>query len=156
MRKFFQLSIIAILLLSLNSCFKYEEVTITNIKHVKLLEFSKKGLLVESEIQINNPNSFKLSVVDSEFDVYIKGTKLAKAKIDNKISLSKNSNDYHKVVMRSDYEDFADGALMNMLTLTFGSKEVDFKVDGFITGKAFFITKKVAISHEERVPLKLY
>lgn len=155
MRNFYKLGVIFVFLLSFSSC-SYEEVTITNIKHVKLLEFSKKGLVVESEIRIKNPNGFKLSVVDSEFDVYVKGSKLAKASFDNDINIPKNSEEYHTVIMRSDYEDFADGALVKMLGLTMGSREVDFKVDGFITGKAFFIKKKVHVSHEEKVPLKLF
>ena len=111
---------------------------------------------MESELKIKNPNGFQLSLVDSEFDIYIKGSKLAKARVDNKIKIPKNSEEYHKVVMKSDFEDFADGALIQMLGLTLGSKEVDFKVDGYVTGKVFFFKKKVHVSHEEKVPLKLY
>ena len=155
MKKWFKLSIILVALLSFNSC-SFEEVEITEIKYVKLLEFSKKGLLVESEIKIKNPNSFQLSMVDSEFDVYIKGSKLAKASIDNNIKIPKNSEEYHKVFMKSDFKDFADGALTKMLSLTFGSSEVDFKVEGYITGRAFLMKKKVRVSHEAKVPLKLY
>lgn len=156
MRNIYKFSIVVVLLLSFSSCIEYKEVEITNIKHVKLLEFSKKGLIVESEIQIKNPNSFKLSVVDSDFDIFVKGSKLAKARIDNNIVLTKNSEEYHTVIMKSDYEDFADGALVKMLGLTMGSREIDFKVDGYITGKAFFIKKKVHVSHEAKVPLKLF
>ena len=156
MRKLVKFSFLIVLLLNFSSCIQYEEVEITSIKHVKLLEFSKKGLIVESEIKIKNPNSFKLSVVDSEFDIYVKGSKLAKAKIDNKIVLPKNTEEFHKVVMKSDYEDFADGALVKMLGLTLGSGDIDFKVDGYVTGKAFFIRKKVHVTHEEKVPLKLF
>jgi len=156
MRKFYQLSAVFLLCLSFTSCLNYEEVEITNIKYVKLLEFSKKGLIVESEIQIKNPNSFEISVVGSEFDIFIKGDKLAKASIKNEIVIAKNSKEYHTIVMKSDYEDFADGAMVKMLGLTFGSGEIDFKVEGDITGKAFFIKKKVHFSHAEKVPLKLF
>ncbi|MFT6167853.1 MAG: LEA14-like dessication related protein [Vicingaceae bacterium] len=155
MRKFYKFSVVLTLLLSFSSC-TYEEVEITEIKYVKLVEFSPKGLVVESEIKIKNPNGFQLSMVDSEFDIYIKGSKLAKASVDNKIKIPKNSEEYHKVVMKSDFEDFADGALIQMLGLTLGSKEVDFKIDGYVTGKVFFIKKKVHVSHEEKVPLKLH
>ncbi len=156
MAKSLRLSFLFLLLLSLSSCFKYEEVTIERVKSVKLLEFSDKGLVVESEIQITNPNNYKLGVVDSEFDVYVKGKRLAKARIDNELSIPKNSSEYHTVVMRSDYEDFADGALMNMLAITMGGNKIKFKVDGYIVGKAFLMRKKVKISHEEEVPLKLF
>lgn len=134
----------------------YEDVEITNIKSVKLLELSDKGLTAESEIQITNPNSYKLSVVDSEFDVFIKNTKLGKAYIDGNLNIKANSSDYHTIVLKSDYEDLADGALGNMIALTMGSKNIDFKVEGFIVGKAFLIRKKVKVSHQGRVPLKIF
>lgn len=154
MRTIRKFSIILILILSFNSC-TYEEVEITDIKYVKLVEFSQKGLVVESEIKIKNPNGFQLSMVDSEFDIYIKGSKLAKANVDNNIRIPKNSKEYHKVMMKSNFEDFADGAMIRLLGLTLGSKEIDFKVDGYVTGRAFFIKKKVRVSHEAKVPLKL-
>ncbi len=156
MKNLYRLSFLFIIVLSLSSCLKYEEVKITNIKYVKLVEFSKKGLIVESEIKIKNPNSFQLSMVDSEFDLYVKGSKLAKARVANTIKIPKNSEEYHTVVMKSEYEDFADGALVKMLGLTLGSSEIDFKVDGYATGKAFFIKKKVHVTHAGKVPLKLY
>ena len=156
MIKWFRLSALLIIVLSLSSCLTFEEVTITDIKSVKLLEFSDKGLLVESEIQITNPNNMDLSVVDSEFNVFIKNKNLAKAYIDSDLKIKKNSNDYHTVLMRSDYKDLADGAMSNMLALTMGRDNIQFKVEGFIVGKAFLLRKKVKVSHEATVPLKLF
>lgn len=142
------------IIFSLTSCFNYEDVEITNIKSVKLINFSSKGLIVESEIQISNPNSYDLSVVESEFDVYIKNNRVGKAFIDSKVEIPKNSTEYHTVVLKSEYKDLADGALGNMLALTMGSRDIDFKVEGFIVGKAFFFKKKVEVSHEGKVPLE--
>ncbi|MBL4710877.1 MAG: LEA type 2 family protein [Flavobacteriales bacterium] len=156
-KKIFRLSFLFSILLFLSSCFKYEEVTIKDIKTVRLIEFSEKGLIVESEIKIDNPNSYKISIINSEFDIFVNNKRLAKAKIDNKISIPKNSSEYHKVILKSDYKDFASGALVNMLALTMsGNDKVKFKVEGFIVGKAFFIKKKVKVNHEDVVPLKLF
>ena len=146
-----------VLLSFLTSCIQYEEVEIKHIKSVKLVEFSDKGLVVESNIQIKNPNNFDLSVVDSEFDVFVKNNKIGKASIDSKVSIPSKSEAYHKVILRSDYKELAPGALPNLIALTaLGSDKIDFKVDGFITGKAFFFKKKVHVTHEGKVPLKFY
>ncbi len=150
-------SFLALIAILLTSCFKYEEVEIVDIKKVKLLEFSDKGLVVESEVKIKNPNNFDLSVVNSEFNLSIKNNKLAKASIDGKVKIPSQSNDYHTIVLKSDYKDFAAGALPNMLMLTMGgTNKVPFKVEGFVTGKAYFIKKKVKVSHEGIVPLELF
>lgn len=156
MFKFFKVSALFLFIISFSSCLSFEEVKITDIKSVKLLEFSDKGLLVESEIKIENPNGMNLSVVDSNFDVYIKEKKLARAFIDSDLKIPKNSAEYHTVILKSEYKDLASGALTNMLALTMGSDKIHFKVDGFIVGKAFFIRKKVKVSHEATVPLKLF
>jgi len=141
----------------LSSCFKYEEVEIKDIKSVKLLEFSDKGLTVESEIKISNPNNFDIKVVNSEFNVSVQGDKICKSRIDNKLDIPKNSEAYHTLIMRSDYKDLEPGVFPKLIALTsMSSDKINFKVDGFITGKAFMFTKKVEVSHEGKVPLKLF
>jgi LEA14-like dessication related protein len=151
---------ISLLILALpffTSCMHYEEVEIQDIKSIKLLEFSDKGLLVESNVRIHNPNNYDLSVVNSEFDVFIKSSRIGKASIDSKVQIPGESNDYHTIVLRSDYDKLASGALPKLIAITaMGNENIDFKIDGFITGKAFLFKKKVHVSHEGSVPLKLY
>lgn len=151
-----QLLPVFLIVISLTSCFSYEEVKVKSIKSVKLLELSQKGLVVESEIELENPNSYEITVVDSEFDVFIKNTRIAKSKMDSKLVIPKNATNTHKVILRSDYKDLADGALSNMLVLTMGSKNIDFKIEGYIVGKVYFIKKKVDVSHSGKVPLKIF
>ncbi len=152
-----QFSILMLIAVCLTSCFSYEEVEIKDIKSVKLKEFSAEGLIVESEIKLYNPNGFDIKVVNSDFDVYVKGSKICKSRIDNKISIPKESEEYHTLIFKSEYKDLADGALPKLIAITaMGEEEIDFKVDGFITGKAYLFKKKVEISHEGKVPLKLF
>ena len=146
-----------LLLLFTTSCVKIEEVEIQDIKSIKLLDFSDLGLVVESVVQISNPNSLDIKVVDSGFDVYVKGTKICFAQIDGIVDIPGNSTDYHTLILRSSYKDLSSNAIPLLLSLTAGSKEnIDFKVDGFIVGRAFFISKKVEVSHSGQVPLKLF
>ena len=156
-KSFVQLFSLLIIIGSLSSCFNYEEVEIKDIKSIKLLEFSDKGLVVESVIQIYNPNSYDLNVVDSEFEVSVKNSLIGNAFIDSKVEIPANSEDYHTVVLKSNYKDLAPGALATLMTITaMGGDDIYFKVDGFIIGKAYFIKKKVHVSHEGKVPLKLF
>lgn len=146
-----------LLVLSTTSCIKLEEVEIQDIKSIKLLDFSELGLVVESNVQFNNPNSLDIKVVDSGFDVYVKGTKICFAQIDGTVSIPGNSTEYHKLILRSSHENLSRNALPLLLSLTAGSKEkIDFKIDGYIVGKAFLISKKVEVHHEGEVPLKLF
>lgn len=148
---------IAILSISLTACFDYKDVEIRDVKSIKLLDFSDKGLSVESEIKIYNPNNFKLSVVDSEFDFYVKGKKLGIASIQGNLKVPANSEEYHTVVLRSSNKDMSPNAIPMLIGITASGKDnIDFKVEGYIVGKAFLFQRKVNVSHSGMVPLKLF
>ena len=151
------LFLVSIISMSLSSCFNYEDVEIKDVKSIKLLDFSVKGLSVESEIKINNPNNFKLSLVDSEFDFYVKGEKLGIASIEGNLNLPANSEEYHKVVLKSNRKDMSPNAIPMLIGITASGKDkIDFKVEGYIVGKAFLFKRKVQVSHSGMVPLKFF
>ena len=158
MKNFFKGSILLFLIaVSLSACFNYEDVEIKDVRKIKLLDMSDKGLSVESEIKITNPNSFKLTVTNSEFDFYIKNKKLGKASIDGKLKIPAQSEEYHKVVLTCKNKDMSPNALPILIGLTASGKDqIDFKVEGFIEGKTFMFKRKVDVSHSGMVPLELY
>ncbi len=146
-----------ILSISLTACFDYKDVEIKDIKSIKLLDFSNKGLSVESEIKIYNPNNFKLSVVDSEFNFYVKGKKLGIASIEGNLKIPANSEEYYTVVLRSSNKDMSPNAIPMLIGITASGKDnIDFKIEGYIVGKAFLLKRKIEVSHSGKVPLKLF
>lgn len=157
MKRFFQLNLFILLTLSLSSCFKIEEVEITEIKSVKLLEFTDNGLLVESSVKIDNPNNFDIKVVDSEFNVVVNNKKIGKARIDSDLKIPSSSQEYHTLLLRSTNSDLSASAIPNLIAITAsGRSKLDFKVDGFIVGKVWWFNRKVEVAHEGKVDLKLF
>tara|TARA_R110002072_G_scaffold157619_2_gene308296 strand:- start:1710 stop:2189 length:480 start_codon:yes stop_codon:yes gene_type:complete len=141
----------------LSACFSYEEVEILDIKSIKLVDFSDKEIIVNTEVEIFNPNDFDIKVVKSEFDVFMKGDRIGKAYIDNKLKIKKNSRMVHALVLKSDHTKEGLASIPKLLALTMNSPErIQFKVDGFIVGKAFLFKKKIHVSHQGLVPLKFY
>lgn len=152
-----QILVLILLIGGMSSCYKYEDVSITDVKSIKLLEFSSDGLKVESEVKISNPNNYSISVTDSKFNVYSKNRLIGTSRIENNVSLKKLTNEYHTVVFSSSYEDLAPNAAATLLTLTaMGGEEVNFKVDGFIEAKVYMLKKKFPVSFEDDVPLNFY
>ncbi|MEQ8908324.1 MAG: LEA type 2 family protein [Vicingaceae bacterium] len=142
---------------ALSSCVNYEEVEITDIKSLKLLELNDKELRVESEVKINNPNNFDIKVVDSEFNVKIENKDIGKSSIVSNVNLPSNSSEYHTLVFRSSFKEMKGNALMTLMGITAsGNDDIRFEVDGFIVGKALMMKKKVEVKHSGIVPLKLY
>lgn len=151
LKKLFYFLIISILL---SSCVDYEEVTLSEIKSIKLLELGSSGLTIESELKLNNPNSYSIKVTESKFDVYIKNNKIGVASIASPLELSKSSDDYHLVKLITTFEENQANTLPGILAMSaLGGGKIDVKLDGFIEGKAMFIKKRIEIVHEEKVPL---
>jgi LEA14-like dessication related protein len=157
MKKLFQLSLIISSILLLSSCFKIEEVEIKEIKSVKLLEFTDKGLLVESNIRIDNPNKYDIKVVDSEFNVVVNNKKIGKAHIGSELNIPASSQEYHTLLLESSTSDLSSTAIPSFIAITAtGKDQLHFKVDGYIVGKVWWIKKKVDVGHEGKVDLQLF
>lgn len=150
-------ALFGLVLISLSSCFKMEEVEIKEIKSVKLIEFSDKGLQVESNIRIENPNSFDIKVVDSDFHVVVNNREIGHAHISSDLMIPASSNDFHTLMLTSAHKDLAANAIPSLIAITAtGKDKLNFKVEGFIVGKVWWISKKVEVGHEGEVDLKLY
>lgn len=157
MQKFKLFLFFGLILLGLSSCFRIEDVEIKEIKSVKLLEFTEEGLLVESEIRIENPNSYDIKVVGSEFKVEVNKAAIGDAQIINTLSIPGKSSDYHTVKLRSTQQELSASAIPSLIAITASGKdELDFKVNGFIVGKVWLFKKKVDVAHEGKVDLKLF
>lgn len=144
------------LIIFLSSCMSYDEVEISDIKTIQILEAGNGGIKLQSEIKIKNPNFYSIEVTNSSFDVYIKNKKVGTAYIDSELKLASNSNEYKEVKMVSTFDESNTDALTTVLgSMLFGNREVDFKVDGFVEGKALLVKKKIHLSHAGKVPISM-
>ncbi len=144
-------------MLSLSACVNYEEVEITDIKSIRLVELTDRELQVETEVEIENPNSFEITVVESSFRVTVEDKAIGTASILDQVSVAGNSKKYYKLLLNSSLEDLEQNAMTNLLAITASGKDnIKFKIDGYIIGKALFNKRKVQISREGEVPLKLF
>lgn len=140
--------------LLLSSCVSYDEVKITNIKQVDLKNFVGKEILLSAEVEIENPNSYSISVTDSDFDISTGNKLLGNFKIDNKVNIPKASKEYHELVFKVNMDDLAPGAQNTLLKMVLsGKQEMDLKVDGYIEAKAFLLKRKFPISFQDRVKI---
>ena len=157
MQKFKLYLFFGLILFGLSSCFKIEDVEIKEIKSVKLLEFTDEGLVVESEIKIENPNFYDIQVVQSDFNVEVNKREIGEAQIISKLTIPGGSSEYHMVKLRSTPKELTANAIPSLIAITASGKdELDFKVNGFIVGKVWLFKKQVDVAHEGKVDLKLF
>lgn len=138
--------------LALTSCFKYEDVQIIKVSNLRLNNLSAKKIEIGVDIQIVNPNNFKISIVDSDLELFIKSKKIGTAHIIDKIELPKKSDQIYKIAIVTDLKDMLSGAIPVILGVLF-EESIELQVKGEIRAKAKSISKSFPVDFKERVRL---
>ena len=143
--------IIAPILLVISSCIEYKEVQLVKFDGVDIVNMSADGITVDINVQISNPNDYKISVVKTNLMISLNGKDLGKANVKSKLVLPKNSNEVHKITvtikgsqLKAAMPSILAGALM-------GSMKMNIK--GTITAKAKMLRKKIDVDFTDAVSL---
>lgn len=143
---------IFVLMLSLFSCFKYEDVQLLEVTNIRILGLTTKKIEVGIDMHIVNPNNYKISITDSDLELMIKNKKIGTAKIKEKIELPKKSDQVHHISIITDTKDIVSGAIPVLLGLMFDDS-IELQVKGEIRAKAKAISKNFPVDFKERVKL---
>lgn len=136
----------------LQGCVQYKEVKISQIERVGVKKFSITEIEFFVELQIENPNNYKISITDGDLDLYIKDKKIGKTILQNKLVLPKKSNDVHEIVISTPLKDVLGGTIPFVLGMI-GKKNILVHVQGEIKAKAKGIVKKIPVDFKENVAL---
>lgn len=140
------------LFLTLTSCFKYEDVQILKVTNIRVNNLSAKKIEIGVDLQIVNPNKYKINIVDSELELFLKGKKIGTAHIIDKIELPKNSDQIHKIAIATDLKDMLSEAIPVILGVLF-DESIELQVKGNIKASAKALTKIFPVDFTERVRL---
>lgn len=135
--------------LQLASCKMYQEVTLTEVNNVQIKEFGVDGMSAAITVSINNPNWYKLTVRDSEVDLYFEGQKIATVVVDKNLVIPKKQVSTQTFMVNASSGDM-QAILGNALSLFFKSEFV-FEGKGYIDGKALFIGRRVPVEFKQKL-----
>lgn len=141
-----------VLILSLSSCFKYEDVQILEVTNIRVLDLTTKKIEIGIDMHIVNPNKYKISITDSDLELFIKNKKIGTAKIKDIIELPKKSDQVQHIAIVTDTKDIVSGAIPVLLSLMF-DESIELQVKGEIRAKAKAISKNFPVDFKERVTL---
>ena len=143
---------IIIVSLTLTSCFEYEDVQLLKVTNIHLNNISTKKIEIGVDLQIVNPNKYKINIVDSELELFLKGKKIGTAHIIDKIELPKESDQIHKIAIATDLKEMLGDAIPVILGVLF-DESIELQVKGNIKASAKALTKIFPIDFTERVRL---
>ena len=153
LKKLFYSTCFFVLFTTLPGCFKYEEVKMVRMVDMGVESITPKGVDLYLDMQIKNPNNYKISIVGSDLDLFVKDKKSGKINLKNKVTLPKNSNEVHHFVFESDYKNFSADPLTIISTVLGDKRTVKVHVKGTIKAKAKGVGKKFPVDVKERVTL---
>ena len=139
------------LLFVLSSCLSYEEVKIVKFAGVEVKKMSAEGITVEVKIQINNPNNYKISIVNTNLMVSLNGADLGKAKMKGNLVLPKNSNEVHSITVTIKGSQLKAAMPTMLLGALGGGMQMNIK--GTITARAKMLRKKIDVDLTDSVKL---
>lgn len=145
-RSFFFLALVVLLL---PSCSLYKQVEVQQILDVQVLSFDENGADCEIYMTINNPNSYKITLTDSQVDLFFEGSPLGKVVLTENLVLPKKSVTTLKLKCLADYESL-QSIFSNALALLFKTDYV-MEGKGYVKGKALLVSKKVPVNFKEKL-----
>ena len=146
--------IIAFLLVGLlaTSCITYNDVDVKEFQEPKLEKFSKDEVRLRLVATVENPNGYKIKIKKANFDVFVNGKEVGKAKTESKVVLKKKSTDTYEVVVTTTFKQ-ASGGLMAIAGSAMLKGEVELRAKGTVKAGAFGFYKKIKIDEKKKLPV---
>lgn len=141
-----------ILIIFLQGCFLYKEVQIRNIRNVELVKFENNALIIEADVDVDNPNFYDIEVVGSELNIFLNDDLLGNATIINELTVNKKTKEAKHLEIRTVYKGKMSTSLRGIFGLALG-KEMTIKIDGVVKGKAMGFTREYPLILEEKITL---
>ena len=133
--------------LLISSCITYKEVKIVKMAGIEVRELSAKGIDIGLDVQIYNPNNYKISLVKTDLELWLNNKNLGKADVKGGLVFAKNSNETHRIDVSLGGKQLT-GALPALLGAALGGRMV-LTVKGTVTAKAKFIRKKIDVEFSQ-------
>ncbi len=145
--------IIAFSIFLLGSCTVYQDLEVSELRDIRIIEVTKEGLVAEVDLKIYNPNAYKVTLLNVDADLYLNDKDIGDAEIKEKITIEKKSNLVYTIKLEGDYTKMG-GSLLEGLIGSLFSQTVNLKIDGTIKGRALFISKNVFFQFDEDVKIQ--
>lgn len=149
MSRIFALFCIALSIVVLSSCTAYRDVEFKGVKQTRFTGFNASGVSCEFDVELFNPNPYKISLISSEVDLFMEGNRLGHVALPVSAVLAPEEKTTLKLSCTADAESIPK-LLGGAIGLVF-KKDIVIEGKGEITAKAFMISKTVPVEFTQRL-----
>jgi LEA14-like dessication related protein len=149
---FFSVVILAILF-SFPSC-KVQELDFNGVNNVSIGSMKSDNIEITLNVKLDNPNNFKIKVVNAKLDLFIGGNEAGVASLDDKVIIKKKTEGDYDIIITTDREQLMSAAVKSAIS-SFGSGKITVKVKGWVKGRVWGIGKKIDVEFKENVDMDM-
>ncbi len=139
--------LLLLLPLLVSGCITYEEVTFNGITDVQVDRFDHRGVVARVTVSLDNPNNFRIHVVDPSVELYLNDVYIGKALLDSSLVLEKKLAKDYAVAMHTTFDGHGVQAMGAILAAAL-TKKATLKAKGSVVGKAFLLRKRFPFEEE--------
>ncbi|MFP4555954.1 MAG: hypothetical protein ACLFNU_03690 [Bacteroidales bacterium] len=138
---------ILVLALLFSSCSRYNYIIVEGIQDVQLRGIKQKVIYLNVDIEIDNPNTRRITVLDINFTAWLNNRELGEFRLAERIKLTPCSKQVYTVPVEIELRTVADafrlassGSIERLL------KQIE--VEGIIKGRSFPVRKRIRIKRQ--------
>jgi LEA14-like dessication related protein len=120
-----------------------------DITNVAVERMDAKGIALRVDALLDNPNGYRIHVLDPDVDLYLNEKYIGKGFLDSIVVLQKRTEQVYSVPMHAELK--GGSLLMLLLSGSFSGKDVTLGVKGTVVGKAGFLRKRFPFELEEQI-----
>lgn len=132
-------------------CFSYKQVELKDITNVSVERMDGKGIAVRVDALLDNPNGYRIHVLDPDVDLYVNDKYIGKGILDSALVLERKTTRVYSVPLHADLQ--GGSLLMLLLSGALTGDDVKFGAKGTVVGKAGLIRKRFPFELEEQIDL---
>jgi len=145
------LRLLPLLAVLLTACSPFDEVELRDIRSMEVLRMDGRQIAVRVDVQVLNPNGYRISVEDPDVDLFLNDTYVGKGLLDSTLVLERRSDQVYPVYLHA---DLAGGPLMMVMLGGALTGQVKLGVKGTVLARSGMLRKRFPFAAEETIDLR--
>ena len=133
----------------LQGCRVYRDVEFKGVKETRFTSFNAQGVSCEFDVEVYNPNPYKITLMQSDVNLFLEGTRLGKVQLPESAVLQAEKSTVLKLTCTAEPSSIPK-IVGGAIGLVF-KKDIVIEGKGNVTAKAFLVTKTVPVEFTQRV-----
>ena len=133
----------------LQGCRVYRDAQFKGVKETRFTSFNAQGVSCEFDVEVYNPNPYKITLMQSDVNLFLEGTRLGKVQLPESAVLHAENSTILKLTCTAEPSSIPK-IVGGAIGLVF-KKDVVIEGKGMVTAKASLVTKTVPVEFTQRV-----